>query len=203
MDAPDLSARISQLETQLAELAVERGHDRQALERLRQALDFDAVTGAHSRLYFDSQLAQALQRLRRDAHDGRPTSVAVALALVDVDHLKRINDGVGHLAGDRSLREVATICGQVLRRQTDIVARYGGDEFALLLPQTTLATAAQLAEKIRADVATVQVKGVALSVSIGLAAAPTHGLTARALLDVADRALYRAKQTRNAVARAD
>lgn len=201
MDAPDLSARISQLETQLAELAVERGHDRQALERLRQALDFDAVTGAHSRLYFDSQLAQALQRLRRDAHDGRSSSVV--LALVDVDHLKRINDSVGHLAGDRALREVATICGQVLRRQTDIVARYGGDEFALLLPQTTLPTATQLAEKIRADVSTVQVKGVALGVSIGLAASPTHGLTARALLDAADRALYRAKQTRNAVARAD
>ena len=201
MSAPDLSARVTQLEAQLAALSVERSHDRQTLERLRRALDFDGATRAHSRLYFEAQLALVLHQARRDSYRGQAGSLT--LGLVDVDCFKQINDSFGHQVGDAVLREVVSICRQVLRRQTDTVARYGGDEFALLLPQTTPPAAAAMAEHIRKEVAATAIERATLSVSIGLAAFPVHAQTAKALLDAADRALYRAKRTRNAVACAD
>ena len=201
MNAPDLSSRVTQLEAQLAELSVERSHDRQTLERLRRALDFDAATGAHSRLSFDAQLIQALHRARRDTHRGQ--AGALTLALLDVDRFKDINDSFGYQLGDAALREVVSICRHILRRQTDVVARYGGDEFALLLPHTPLAAAALLAEQIRRETAATPLGSAALSVSIGLATFPMHAQTAKALIDAADRAPNRAKQTRNAVACAE
>ena len=201
MSVPDLSARVTQLEAQLAALSVERSHDRQTLERLRRALDFDGATRAHSRLYFEAQLALVLHQARRDSYRGQAGSLT--LGLVDVDCFKQINDSFGHQVGDAVLREVVSICQQILRRQTDTVARYGGDEFALLMPQTTPPAAAAMAEHIRAEVAATTIDRATLSVAIGLAAFPTQAQTAKALLDAADRALYRAKRTRNAVACAD
>ncbi len=201
MTVPELSARVTQLETRLAELATERTTDRKMLEKLRKALDLDGATGAFSRIYFETQLGSELRRWRRDHHDR--LAVPLSIGLVDLDHLKRINDGNGHLAGDRALKEIVTICRLHLRRDTDVVARYGGDEFALLFPQTPIESAAHLAEQIRRDVSAAQVKGQPISVSIGLSTCPTHGRSARALLDAADRALYRAKQSRNTVACAE
>lgn len=201
MDAPDLSARVTQLESQLATLVTTHAADRQIIDKLRRALDHDSATDAFSRSYFEMALAQELRHFRRDEHDR--LGVPLTLAIVDVDHLKQINDSAGHLIGDRVLREVVDVCRQHLQRDTDVVARYGGDEFALLLPRTPIEWSARLADKIRRDVSGCIVEGIRLSVSIGLASCPEHGRTPRDLFAAADRALYRAKQTRNAVACAD
>ena len=201
MDAPDLSTRVADLESRLAALVTTHTADRQVIDKLRRALDHDSATDAYSRGYFDTALAHELRHFRRDDHDR--LAVSLTLAIVDVDHFKQINDSAGHLTGDRALREVVDICRAHLQRDTDVVARYGGDEFALLLPQTPIESAARLADKIRRDVSGCIVEGIHLSVSIGLASCPEHGRTPRDLFAAADRALYRAKQTRNAVACAD
>lgn len=197
MHVPDLSARIAQLEAQLAELFHARASERQTLDTLRQALDYDAATGAFSRRYFETQLANELRRIRRDGYD-RPAS-PLSFAIVDVDHFKQINDRAGHWAGDQALREVVVICRQHLRRNSDVVSRYGGDEFALLMPSTPIESAAQVAELIRRTVQEFRLKDARLGVSIGIASCPQHGRTAKALFQAADSALYRAKQTRNTV----
>ncbi len=162
----------------------------------------DGLTGLPNRRSADEQLAQALAQQCRS---GRPLSVAV----IDIDHFKAVNDGHGHAAGDAVLRAVAqALAGQV--RQSDLVARLGGEEFLLLMPDTELAGARTLCEKLRAAVAALRLPlpaaaetaSLTVTVSIGVAAAsaahtagrqgPSRG--ADALVAAADRALYAAKQ---------
>ena len=201
MEAPDLSTRVADLESRLAALVTTHTADRQIIDKLRRALDYDSATDAYSRSYFETALAHELRHFRRDDHDR--LAVPLTLAIVDVDHFKQINDSAGHLTGDRALREVVDICRAHLQRDTDVVARYGGDEFALLLPQTPIDSATPLLQKIRRDVSACIVDGIRLSVSIGAATCPHHGRTPRDLFAAADRALYRAKQTRDTVACAE
>ncbi|MBS0267254.1 MAG: GGDEF domain-containing protein, partial [Planctomycetes bacterium] len=153
----------------------------------------DALTGLANRRRLDLELTQQVARAQAGA-------LPLTLLLVDVDHFKQINDQLGHAPGDQCLCAVA----QVLRaavRATDVVARYGGDEFALLLPGATLPTAGRIAERIRMTLAGHQISALAparLTVSIGLAAVPRKGDGA-VLFEQADRALYAAKQAgRNA-----
>lgn len=201
MDAPDLSTRVADLESRLASLVTTHDADRQIIDKLRRALDRDSATDAYSRGYFETALAHELRHFRRDEHDR--LAVPLTLAIVDVDHFKQINDMAGHMNGDRALREVVDICRSHLQRDTDVVARYGGDEFALLMPQTPIDSATPLLQKIRRDVAGCVIDGIRLSVSIGAATCPQHGRTPRDLFAAADRALYRAKQTRDTVACAE
>ena len=156
----------------------------------------DFLTGWHNRRYLHTRIKEELARAQRH---GTP----VACLMIDLDHFKQINDAFGHLAGDHVLRELAQrIDGQI--RGSDTAARFGGDEFAILLPETSAAEAAQLAERIRqivccnpVDVGTGQTHP--LSISIGVAAVnPGRGerdlkAVADGLLAEADAALYRAK----------
>ncbi len=160
----------------------------------------DGLTGLLNRRGADEQLAHEFARHRRN---GRPFSVAV----IDIDHFKAVNDTHGHAAGDEVLRDVAhALADQV--RQSDLVARQGGEEFLLLMPETDLAGARKVCEKLRAAVAAVRVpllaaeaagdsRAVAVTISIGLAgmvageAAPAGPAM---LVEAADRALYAAKQ---------
>jgi diguanylate cyclase (GGDEF)-like protein len=129
-------------------------------EQLRERLMFDRLTGATSRdlLYF--QAGQELARARRGANS--------CLAVVDLDHFKRINDHHGHSTGDRALVELATI----MRRQTrgtDVVARYGGDEFVIIFPDTSLEAARERLETLLGAIrSSTAVAGVRLTVSVGL-----------------------------------
>jgi diguanylate cyclase (GGDEF)-like protein len=115
-------------------------------ERLRALADerarTDALTGVFNRRYLDERLAEEVERSSRH---GRPLSVI----LLDIDHFKRINDTLGHHAGDKTLQCVAALLQQTCRTG-DSIARYGGEEFALLLPETTLVEALALAEQMRA-----------------------------------------------------
>jgi diguanylate cyclase (GGDEF)-like protein len=111
---------------------------------------------------------------------------------MDVDHFKQYNDTQGHLAGDAALTKMA----EILRKQTravDCVARYGGEEFLVLLLETTVATAALVAERIRARVAAEAFGGGRMTVSIGVAECPAHGDTPESLIASADAAMYQAK----------
>jgi len=155
----------------------------------------DYLTGWHNRRYLQSRLREELSRAQRHG-------TCVACLMIDVDHFKELNDSCGHLGGDEALREITQrIEAQI--RASDTAARFGGDEFALLLPETPLESALALAERIRhAMLPPIAVGGGqerALTLSIGAAAlAPTRtdldlkSLGDRLLAD-ADAALYRSK----------
>jgi diguanylate cyclase (GGDEF)-like protein len=137
-----------------------------------------------------NQLAQAeVERARRF---GRPLSVVLA----DFDLLREVNNRYGHLTGDQMIRRVADAI-RVSLREYDVPARFGGDEFVVLMPETTLPEAMSVAERIRREVESIVLKSgegsVPASVSIGVALFPAHGRTAADLLAAADRAVYKAK----------
>jgi diguanylate cyclase (GGDEF)-like protein len=157
------------------------------LAYLRRASE-DPLTGTGSRLALELAFDQAL-------HRARDAGTTLSVMLIDVDHFKRINDTHGHLSGDDVLGAVAGILRSRLRTR-DFVARYGGDEFLVLLPATELEEAAMVAEDLRATVAATRfgVVGLEVSLSIGVAAFPHAGDDPRHLLAAADRALYDSKR---------
>jgi diguanylate cyclase (GGDEF)-like protein len=164
---------------------------RQKYEALLARAARDPVTGVHNRAFFDEMLQVQLAAARRD---GTPFSVMI----VDVDHFKRINDTHGHFEGDRGLRVISEALAAAARA-SDMVCRYGGDEFCVILPGTLLDSAARLAERIREEVPAACAKagiggGRRVTVTIGLAACPADGVEKESLMSAADRRLYQGKQ---------
>lgn len=156
----------------------------------RQALT-DNLTGLANQRHFMLHLTQHISWAERHGQ-------TFALLALDIDHFKRYNDTFGHLAGNVVLREFAEVTRQALR-VGDLVARWGGEEFFALLPQTNRDGALEVAERIRAAISRHPFPNAALTVSIGVAMwAP--GMSDQALLEAADAALYRAKRERNTVA---
>lgn len=158
----------------------------------------DPLTGLYNRLALMQQLNQGVARAERR---GEPLS----LLLIDVDHFKAFNDGFGHLQGDEVLQQIAEIL-RGAAREADTVARFGGEEFVVVLPATTTAGALALAERIREHIARSRNDHRPLTVSIGaVTRRGTHPrCTAQLLLQDADQALYRAKDAgRNCVVAAD
>lgn len=162
---------------------------------LEQLAFSDALTGIANRRFLDRQLEALISGARRH---GRP----LAVALVDADHFKRINDSRGHGAGDDVLGEVALRLGARLRTE-DHIGRFGGDEFLILLPDTDAAAAASASEGIRTEVSSrpVEAEGGDVEVTVSVGWAVWDDDTAQALVSRADEALYRAKaEGRNRVA---
>jgi diguanylate cyclase (GGDEF)-like protein len=166
-----------------AALALTTQKLRQAADEITRLASIDPLTGLFNRRYFDSRLEAELQRARRN---GEP----LTLLMVDIDNFKRINDDHGHVIGDRLLRCVA----ERLRRGVrifDVCARYGGDEFAILMPSSNVDTAMLVADRIRASIGGHCAHGTAgVTVSIGVA--HSNGRE-KELLSIADRALLEAK----------
>ncbi len=166
-------------------------------DALQAASLTDPLTGLWNRRYFETRLSEELSRIAR-------MEGTVAILLIDLDRLKQINDRYGHGMGDRALRRV----GEGLRetcRAMDIVARVGGDEFAVLLPESQVDQAMELAERVRLSIERIEApEGLKTTVSIGvsdLARAPVKSV--EGLFSSADRALYSAKtRGRNCVAAA-
>ncbi|MDX6645710.1 MAG: hypothetical protein QOK40_1437 [Miltoncostaeaceae bacterium] len=155
------------------------------VSEIERASVTDALTGLANRRGFDAELARELARSGR-------TGAPVALCLIDVDHFKAYNDAHGHQAGDRALAAVAGALATVARR-TDRAARYGGEELALLLPETTLEDAVVVGERVRTAVEALALEGGAVTVSVGVAAAE-GARTPEELVAVADTALYASKR---------
>src|SRR5688572_15043632 len=167
--------------------------DRHRLEReLQRMAHIDPLTGLHNRRFLMKQLDAALGAARRHGH---PLTICVC----DIDRFKAVNDEHGHLAGDEVLRAFAKIMEQQLRRE-DLVARFGGDEFCLMLPHVSIDEAAQAVERIRLALEELRITlpdGTSLSATatFGLAEFdPAHHPTGQALFETADRALYFGKQ---------
>lgn len=183
-------AAANQLATMLAEqvsLAIANLELREQL--LSQAIR-DPLTGLHNRRYLQEALTREIGRSTRS---GKPLS----LAILDIDHFKRINDGHSHEAGDAVLRDIGRILYETVRK-TDIVGRYGGEEFLLLLPGVGLGAAEQRANQVLDAVRRMRVAWSGgtldgITASIGLAVMPLHVEDGEDLLAAADAALYRAK----------
>ncbi len=152
-----------------------------------------ATTDPLTSLLNKASLLKELERLLQySSRYQRPLS----LLMIDLDHFKRINDQWGHLTGDRVLQQVAEHLKSVLRQQ-DIAARFGGEEFTVIMPETTLSGASCLAERLRESITAhpFEVNGtvISLTVSIGVAERESENTSPSALLDQADQALYFAK----------
>jgi|tagenome__1003787_1003787.scaffolds.fasta_scaffold20826772_1 two-component system cell cycle response regulator len=162
---------------------------RRAEDELRRLALTDALTGAANRRHFMERAAFEFARMRRY---GNP----VSLVMLDVDHFKRVNDTHGHAAGDAALILLVKCC-RALLRDTDLVGRLGGEEFALLLPDATTEAAFQVAERVRLNLADLEIAtdGVPFSftVSMGVACCGPSEISVEQTIGRADQALYRAK----------
>ena len=158
---------------------------------LRQQSIRDVLTGIYNRRYMVESLFRELSRAQRE-------QVEVSVLMFDIDHFKEFNDTYGHDGGDSLLRHLGEFLKQNTRGE-DIVCRYGGEEFVVVLPNTQHETAMQKADKMRIGVSELQVPHLGTlmrtcTISIGVATYPQNGRTADALLKVADNALYIAKR---------
>ncbi|HZC22810.1 MAG TPA: diguanylate cyclase [Candidatus Binatia bacterium] len=163
--------------------------------RLREALRDqsirDPLTGLYNRRYLEETLEREIRRAVRSEN-------LLGVLMLDLDHFKKFNDTYGHDAGDTVLRETAAFLGRSVRAE-DIVCRFGGEEFVIILPladiQTTQARAERIRSKLRELAILHQGKAVGLvTVSVGVAELPQHGTTPKTLLEAADAALYVAKR---------
>jgi len=161
----------------------------------------DDVTGVYNARYL---LATADNEIQRAARYGNPLSVL----FLDLDRFKTVNDVHGHLVGSDTLRTLSQLLAQCVR-QVDTLARYGGDEFTILLVDTPHDVALRVAERIRSRVESHLFEAgrgatLRLTISVGVATCPVHGTSREAVLDAADKAMYRAKSDgRNRVCSAD
>jgi diguanylate cyclase (GGDEF)-like protein len=179
-----LAAANTALRDQLATI------DRLRAELQEQAIR-DSLTGLFNRRYLDTMLERELARAAREDYP-------VSVALLDVDHFKRLNDTHGHAAGDRMLAAIGTLLADGVRGG-DVACRYGGEELLVVLPNATRADAVARAEEWRTACAALRVESgeqsLGVTISIGVAAAPADGADPAAVLAAADRALYEAKRS--------
>ncbi|MCF5717021.1 GGDEF domain-containing protein [Aeromonas veronii] len=176
------------------ELAIMREHENLTLLRqLDQLAKQDPLTSVANRRHFNIELERAL------AHS-QESGAPLSLILIDVDYFKRFNDHYGHQVGDMCLKEVAQALNRAVRTPSDLVARYGGEEFVLLLPNTDRQAAASVAQRLQDGLASLQLEHLAsdvapwVTVSQGIAC-NVSGEEASQLLERADQALYRAKES--------
>ncbi|MDI1254051.1 diguanylate cyclase [Thermomonas sp.] len=178
-----IEAAVEKLSMALANLSLQ--------DRLRQQSIRDPLTGLFNRRYLEES---ATRELARCARRGLPLS----LLMLDIDHFKSFNDLHGHAGGDTVLAQFGKLL-QTITRGEDIVCRYGGEEFTLILPEADVEAASARAEAIRLAVEAMQVPYLGkllpkVTVSIGVAGYPAHGQTQETLMQAADKALYQAKR---------
>ncbi|SMC38022.1 diguanylate cyclase [Papillibacter cinnamivorans] len=199
VDAPDQEAQetgrsytehTTQIVTTVAEHIALALSNLKLKETLRQQSIRDALTGLFNRRYMEETLERELKRAERE---DKP----VGIIMFDIDHFKQFNDLAGHDAGDALLRELGAFLNRTTRGG-DVVCRYGGEEFLVVLPGADMENSRQWAEKLRLGVKELLVYHLGkplgkCTISLGVSSYPENGPTAEALLKAADRALYRAK----------
>ena len=188
-DLHDLSV-IDLVAPQIA-LALERAAWQQRANQFQLMSITDPLTGLHNRRYLEARLAEELSRSKR-------YNYPLSFMMIDIDDFKLYNDRNGHQAGDRAL-EITAQCLHAALRKVDVASRYGGEEFSILLPQTTLEEAGVIADRIRRKIMVTRFPHgksqplAAVTVSIGLSSFSTSLDSAEAIVRAADRALYHAK----------
>jgi diguanylate cyclase (GGDEF)-like protein len=171
-------------------------------ERLRELTITDPLTGLYNRRHFNEIVDVELRRAHRD-------HVSIGLILLDIDHFKKLNDSLGHQAGDEALQTVAAVFKSCLRRPSDYCFRMGGEEFCVLTTDSSCESAAAMAETLRSRVAELGLTNPGhpqriVTISIGVAISNVAGDLASEIYARADAALYQAKTTgRNKVALSD
>jgi len=163
---------------------------RHAVDKIKQVSDTDELTGAYNMRAFSAMLQRAFRQSVRYGH-------ALSVVMIDSDNLKQINDKHGHESGNRLLQHLVRCIREQLRG-SDVMARFGGDEFILLLPETGSKGALEMAERIRraVEISRFDVRSgdTNITVSLGVASYPEDGGNLDVILDKADKAMYRAKQ---------
>lgn len=163
-------------------------------ESLRMLSSTDGLTGLANRRTFDNTVQREWRRAQRGGY-------SMAVIMTDIDHFKKFNDTYGHPEGDECLKKVAIALKNAVRRAGDLAVRYGGEEFVLLMPMTTVGEATQIAEDIRTSVEAMKIRHEGsdvndfVTLSLGVAAVvPQQSMTAEDLINEADKALYQAKR---------
>lgn len=181
-------ARLAEIFANEASIAIENAR---LFEQVQLLAVTDELTGFYNRRYFYELVDMELARARRYHH-------AVSLIMIDIDHFKTVNDSYGHTVGDLMLKEMCVLIRKAVR-ESDILGRHGGEEFVLLLPETPLNRAIDVAERLRRLVAdhhvTVGDRDITVTVSAGVATLGDHCRSADDLFRCADMAMYQAKQS--------
>lgn len=187
-----LSGQMLELQFALKELQEKN-------EQLEKLNTLDELSGIHNRRHFDKRLQAELRRCRREL-------APLSLIMFDIDHFKKFNDSYGHIAGDEVIRTVALTASQQLNRDADEIFRYGGEEYAIILPNTDLQGALFLAEKVRQAIAATQINNneqvLSCTISLGVCChLSQQAIQPKDFIERADKALYQSKQNgRNQVA---
>ena len=160
---------------------------------MNRLAEVDGLTGIYNRRYFDTKIANEWQRCQRERQ-------FLSLILCDVDYFKVYNDRYGHQAGDECLKKIAKVLEKMMKRTGDLASRYGGEEFAFILPNTEEMRAVEIGEKIRNEIQNLKLAhdkspvSDLVTLSLGISSViPTHSLTFSGLIEQADKALYQAK----------
>jgi diguanylate cyclase (GGDEF)-like protein len=187
LDAFDI-ADVPALES-VADICANAIQNAHYFERVRHMAYVDGLTGVFNRRYFETRILEEIERAKR--YQG-----SMSLVLIDIDSFKRLNDEFGHLMGDDVLRQISAIFSQNLRK-ADVGCRFGGEEFAIIVPEVTGGDAFYVAEKLRKVIQATVFPGVPrpVTISAGVASCPVNGSTRDELVKAADEALYSAKQT--------
>lgn len=170
----------------------ELGRLRGRIEELNELVSVDELTGLYNLRYFRNLLQSEMQRCKR-------SGIPLSLVIVDIDHFKQVNDTHGHESGNIALQEVARLLREGVR-SSDIVCRYGGEEFVMVLPETQLPVAIEVAERIRSSIEASVIKlvdGNELDLTASMGANVfnhTDTVSIEDFVDSADRYLYEAKQ---------
>ena len=186
-DVTHIEAQNSKLQMMLGELKKSRDEVRKQNEALQILATQDPLTGCLNRRAFFERFEVEFNRAQRYRHN-------LACIMADIDHFKRINDEYGHQVGDEVLTRISGILIDTLR-DTDVVCRYGGEEFCLILTETGEQGAHNTAERICQAVAAEPIDGIPVTISLGVASIETAAANPSVLLEYADKALYRAKNS--------
>ena len=196
-DSPSQPEDIEKLNCPVGESSCEWldevGRLRGRIDELNELVSVDELTGLYNLRYFRNLLQSEMQRCKR-------SGIPLSLVIVDIDHFKQVNDSHGHESGNIALQEVARLLREGVRG-SDIVCRYGGEEFVLVLPETQLPVAIEVAERIRLSIEASVVDladGTQLDLTASMGAQVfnhTDNMTIENFVDLADRYLYEAKQS--------